>query len=141
MRLDDVKGYDAVLVDPVEVKETSKHVLIGMSAADAFEALSVPPSAGWALVDRQDELRLKSLVIEGANGYRFHRFDRAEVDAYARRFATDHGIAAALGDLKTNIERKLSAARVKPVLSRPEIIVDLYRVRDLPSSLGYSAQA
>jgi hypothetical protein len=80
-------------------------------------------------------------VIEGANGYRFHRFDRAEVDDYARRFATDHGIAATLGNLKTNIERKLKAARVKPVLSRPEIIVDLYRVRDLPSSLGYSAQA
>lgn len=86
LRLVGAEGYAALLVNAAEVKKLTKTVMIGLSAADAFEALSVPPSTGWTLVDRRDELRLKSVVIEGATGYRFHRFDRGEVDAYARRF-------------------------------------------------------
>jgi hypothetical protein len=51
VRLAGNEGYSAVLVDAVEVKKVTKSVMIGMSAADAFEALAVPPppAGPWSI--------------------------------------------------------------------------------------------
>jgi hypothetical protein len=71
----------------------------------------------------------------GKNGYRFYRFDSAEVAAFRTQFVSEIGLAAALGILRTNLVRKLKQARVKPVLSQLDITVEIYRIEDLPPLL------
>ena len=134
MRLQDVEGYAAILVDPAEVRLAKAEHLPGISATDAFTRLKLPKSTGWELVHRTDGLRLRPITIEGPNGlHRFHRFSEDHVAAFASDFTTEVRIAIENDIEKKDVVKRLKRIGVRPVLSEVDVGLNLYRNADIPS--------
>ncbi|MRX50295.1 hypothetical protein GI374_07505 [Paracoccus sp. S-4012] len=133
-RLAQVEGYSGILVDPNEVRAQAHRFQQGLSPGEAFGKLKVPKDTGWALVHREGEVALKPLVTIGPSGHRFYRFDEAEVSGFARRFTTEIRIANGLEVQCNEVVSRLKKDRIRPVLARREIGLDLYRTADLPAS-------
>jgi biotin operon repressor len=87
------------------------------------------------MVDRQAEPFLPSIIVEGKNGYRFHRFDAGTVEAFRTQYVSEQGLSDALGIFRTDLIRRIKDAGVCPVLAPPDVTVEMYRIEDLPSSL------
>jgi len=132
VRLRDVDGCAALLVDPAEVRLKTAQHMTGLSAREAFAMLRVPRATLWALADRDVAPRLHPTVVEGATGHRFFRFHTEDIADLMGRFTTPVRIAEDRGIPKNNVNSRLKGAKVRPVLTRSEIGVDLYRVTDLP---------
>jgi hypothetical protein len=135
VRLEAVDGYAAIRVDPKEVKVVMKSRMPGLSASEVVDALTLLPGDLWTLVDRPDEPSLGSVLVEGSISHRFHRFDPHTVEAFKARFVSERGLAETLGILRSNLVSALKKADVQPVLAPPDIIVEIYRIEDLPPDL------
>jgi hypothetical protein len=135
IRLETVAGLGAIHVDPTEVKEVIKNRMLGLSASAVADALTLLPRDLWTMVDLQTEPFLPSIIVDGKNGYRFHRFDRGTVEAFRMRYVSERGLADALGILRTDLIRRIKDAGVRPVLAPPDVAVEVYWIEDLPPSL------
>lgn len=134
MRLEDVEGYAAILIDPVEMRSTKAQHLPGISGSDAFARLKLPRSAGWELVHRKESPRLQPIVIDGRNSkHRFFRFNEDQVAAFASEYTTEIRVANANGIEKKDVVKRLKMRRVRPVLDRVDIGLNLYRAQDIPT--------
>lgn len=133
VRRRDLDGYEAVHVDPGEIRTRMAESMSGMSASAAFGQLKIPRATGWALVDRDDDLRLVPSIIEGPSGrHRIYRFQGEVVGAFASEFTTVARVANKLAVETSVVLSRLRQAGMKPVLKREEIGIDLYRTADLP---------
>lgn len=133
LRLRGVDGYAAIHVDPDELKILKAMHLPGMSASDAFARLKLPKSSGWALMNREDNPRLRPITIEGRNGeHRFFRFAEEQVTAFASEYVTEVRIANILGLEKKDVRMRLKKRGLRPVLSYIELGLNLYRATDIP---------
>jgi hypothetical protein len=135
VRLEIVDGYAAIHVDPEEVKAVMKSRMPGLSASAVVDNLALLPADLWTLVDWPGELSLNTIIVEGKTGHRFHRFDPRTVDAFKEKFVSERGLAKVLGILRSDLVSRLKDADVQPVLVPPDIIVEIYRIEDLPPDL------
>ena len=132
-RLEDVHGYAAILVDPVEIRSAKAQHLRGISASDAFARLKLPKSTGWELVHREESPRLQPIVIDGGNGrHRFFRFSEDHVAAFASKYTTEIRVANANGIEKKDVVKRLKMQGVRPVLGQVDIGLNMYRTQDIP---------
>lgn len=133
-RLEDVEGYGAMLVDPVEIRSAKAQHLPGISASDAFARLKLPKSTGWELVHREESPRLQPIVINGQNDqHRFFRFSEDHVAAFASEYTTEIRVANANGIEKKDVVKRLRMRGVRPVLGQVDIGLDIYRTQDIPT--------
>jgi hypothetical protein len=91
----------------------------GLSVSAVADALTLLHQDLWNMVDRQTEPFLRSILVEGKNGYRFHRFEPGSVKAFRSRFVSERGLADAMGILRTDLIRKIKEAGVLPVIAPP----------------------
>ena len=137
-RLRALDGISGLLVDPAEVREAAARTLVGISAAEAFGILKMPPASVWALVDEpEEETAIPAISIEGENAsYRFHRFRREDLEAFNAVFTTVPRIAEQTWhEFKLDeIGRRLNIAGVKPVFRKRDLGIQLYRIADLPAA-------
>jgi hypothetical protein len=135
VRLVDVEGYAGLLVDPAEVRATMAQHMVGLSASDAFGKLRIPKETAWALTRRCDGPRLTPIIIPGPNGrHCIHRSEEQEVARFFAQVTTVTRLAGAVNIKRSEISKRLKAARVRPVLTRREMGVDLYLVSNVPDS-------
>ncbi|MGB3627603.1 MAG: hypothetical protein WA989_17370 [Henriciella sp.] len=134
IRLDGIEGYDAIYVDPIELRAQKAMHLPGMSASDAFGKLKLPKPSGWDLAHRQAEPRLAPIIVEGMDGqHRFFRFDEKCVAFFASKYTTEPRIANSNEIEVKDVQARLKRRGVRPVLGKIEIGIDLYRTADIPS--------
>lgn len=133
VRLKEIHGYAAILVDPDEVRTQIAAVMQGLSASAAFGQLKIPTSTGWELVFRNDELRLEAQIIEGKKGqHRIYRFAEDAIARFMAEFTTPARIANRQ-DLQIGIViNKLKRSRVRPVLAQRHVGVDFFREAEIP---------
>ncbi|MCZ4368836.1 TniQ family protein [Sulfitobacter dubius] len=134
MRLGDVEGYAAILVDPAEIRSAKAQHLPGISASDAFARLKLPKSTGWELANREEGPRLQPIVIDGPSGlHRFFRFCEKKVAAFAAEYTTEIRVANANDIEKRDVVMRLKKRGVRPVLGQGEIGLDVYGSADIPT--------
>ena len=136
VRPGDVGGVGGLHVDPVEVRARVAENLPGLAAAAAFGRLKIPVAVGWDLASRSREPCLEPMEIRGRNGHRFFRFDEDVVSVFASRFTTAARLGSALDIPSGKLRKMLKTAGAKPVATRAEIGLDMYRVEDLPEFCG-----
>ncbi|MCA1775053.1 MAG: hypothetical protein LC676_05430 [Loktanella sp.] len=132
VRLRDVMGYSAILVDPEEVRIVSRAVLVGMSASAAFGCLQIPKATGWALVERPHGPKLDSLLIEARTSqHRIYRFEEETVAAFKSEFTTAPRIASKFDVQKQVAIGLLKKAGVRPTLDYREVGMNFYCTADI----------
>jgi hypothetical protein len=131
VRLRDVHGYAAVLVDPDEVRQQIQVVMQDLPASTAFGRLKIPKSTGWTLASRSEGPRLPVQVVEGKDGgHRIYRFTEEAVEAFMAEFTTPARIANQHGEPIGIIMNRLKRAGVRPVMTRREVGIDFFRVSE-----------
>ena len=137
-RLRALDGIAGLLVDPAEVRAAAARTLVGISVAEAFGILKMPPASVWALVHApEEETAIPAISVEGENAsYRVHRFRREDLEAFEAVFTTEPRIAEQTGhEFKPDeIGRRLNFAGVKPVFRKRDLGIQLYRIADLPAA-------
>lgn len=135
-RLGNVEGYGSILVDPEEVRRQIPLCLTGLPACVALRSLKMPIETAWALARRKTGPRLDPVVVEGGDGtHRFWRFEQETIDRFMAAFVTSARIAMDHGVRAPALWHRLRSAGVRPVLSRQDVGVDIYRTADIPAPI------
>ncbi len=133
VRLVGQEGIGALLVDPEEVKLQKEVVTVGMSSMEAFSNLKIPKKVGWRLVDQHEPIvDLAVMEITGADqNHKIRRFDPASVARFKATFTTPARLAEQYDLQVGEVVGRLKRSGARPVFSKVEVGVDLYRVTDL----------
>lgn len=129
-----VAGVAAIHVDPNETKDAIARILVGLSPEEAFIRLGIPFPSGWELVNASpDHVHLPTIDINAEQGNHVIRRIRVEdVDAFLAEYTTEKRIGSVLGIGVRDLKGLMKAARAKPICSKTEIGVRIFRRIDLP---------
>ena len=131
------EGIGAILVDPDEVKQHARAATWGLSAMEAFSALKIPRNVGWRLVDHHHAVaKLTVTEFMGPDtSHRIWRFDPKNVSEFMAIFTTPARLAEQRGLQVGEVVGRLKRAGSRPIISKAEVGVDFYRIRNLTENL------
>jgi len=133
-------GYAAVHVDPAEVGQVKREVLVGISVSKAAAIATVPAQVIWALADLENGSVLPVTRIAPRNGGRaIYRVSPEHVVEFRKRYLKRSDIAGHLECAVEDAERRLRVVRT--AFPENQIGMKLYRVEDLPAALRPHATA
>lgn len=133
VKLRDIEGYAGILVDPEEVRAQVATIMIGISASAAFGRMQLPKSTGWALTLSDEGPLIKPTVINGKNGrHDIYRFTEQAIADFMAEFTTPTRIASQYGVQIGSVINRLKRSRVRPVLARRHVGIDIYSIDKIP---------
>lgn len=137
VRLAGQEGVGALLVDPTEVKCQKEGVIVGLSSMEAFSPLKISKEVGWRLVDQHQAITgLTVMEIHGPDqNHKIRRFDSDSVARFKATFTTPARLAEQHDLQIGEVVGRLKRSGTRPVISKAEVGVDFYRVRDLKRGL------
>lgn len=129
------QGYSSVFVDPAEVKQLKRDVLVGVSVSKAAGMASLPVRTVWNLTDLNDGFALLPVIsIKPLKGKRvIYRIRAEDVQAFRSQYLKANDVADHLECAIADAKRRLRPVRA--ALSEKEIGVNLYLREDLPDAL------
>lgn len=127
-------GFDAIHLDPTEIKEAVARVMVGLSPGEAFLRLDIRAASAWELVNNSsDGPFLPSHDIHAEHGeHVIRRFHIEEIDAFLAEYTTEKRIGIALGIGVRDLKCLMKAAGAKPICLKSEIGIRIFRRKDLP---------
>ena len=127
-------GFDAIHLDPTEIKEAVARVMVGLSPGEAFLRLDIRAASAWELVNNSsDGPCLPSHDIPAEHGeHVIRRFHTEDIDAFLAEYTTEKRIGIALGIGVRDLKGPMKAARAKPICLKSEIGIRIFRRKDLP---------
>lgn len=127
-------GFDAIHLDPTEIKEAVARVMVGLSPGEAFLRLDIRAASAWELVNNSsDGPCLPSHDIPAEHGeHVIRRFHTDDIDAFLAEYTTEKRIGIALGIGVRDLKGPMKAARAKPICLKSEIGIRIFRRKDLP---------
>ncbi|PVH27207.1 hypothetical protein [Pararhodobacter oceanensis] len=127
-RLEWKKGLEALLVDPVEIREREFEFQPGIPLQMAFEMLGVNDEIGERLISNRTSPPLLPTIQ--LFGHTEPCVDPSAIQNFLARWATVQMLHAEVGLSANAIQEMLAAAKVKPVYDRNLMGVDIYRRSD-----------
>ena len=134
VNVEGLAGFDAIHVDPTEIKEAVARVLVGLSPEEAFIRLGIPLVSGWELANASpDGVHLPTFDIRAKHGdHVIRRFLADDIDAFLAEYTTEKRIGIALEIGQRELKGLMKAARAKPICLKTEIGIRIFKRKDLP---------
>jgi hypothetical protein len=134
VRVEGLVGFDAIHVDPTEIKEAVARVMVGLSPEEAFIRLNIRAASAWALVNNSSGGPcLPSHDIYAEHGeHVIRRFHSEDIDTFLAEYTTEKRTGIALGIGVRDLKGPMKEARAKPICLQKEIGIRIFRRKDLP---------
>lgn len=128
-RLATKKGFEALLVDPCEIREKEFEFQPGISLEMAFEIIGVGPDVGKKLIS--DKLHRPLISTSQPFGHPESCVDPASLKRFLERWVTIPMLHAETGFSIAHIEELLLTANIRPAFDHNRMGIDIYPRFDL----------